>query len=185
MNSKPSSPNLGKVISVRGSVVDIGFEERLPPICSLLCAGTEGQIAIEVLSQLDAHRVHGIALTPTQGLAHVRRFRKRHRPPAVAVVCPMAHSPSCSTVLGAALHKAELFESSVSSVRQRMRSRHKSGSPCRSLSSSPSSRSAAISTLRFTLCCRFYRSPFSRKCPCTKPFRAGLNYRSGWKFQPI
>jgi F-type H+-transporting ATPase subunit beta len=40
----------------------------LPPIYSLLRA-KEGKIAIEVLAQLDAHRVRGIALTPTQGLA--------------------------------------------------------------------------------------------------------------------
>ena len=44
------------------------FDEYLPPIYSLLHA-REGLIAIEVLSQLDAHRVRGIALTPTQGLA--------------------------------------------------------------------------------------------------------------------
>ena len=69
MTSKPGSPNLGTVVSVRGSVVDIGFAGRLPPIHSLLRAGAAGQIAIEVLSQLDAHRVRGIALTPTQGLA--------------------------------------------------------------------------------------------------------------------
>ena len=60
--------NTGVVISVRGSVVDIVFEEHLPPINSLLHA-CEGKIAIEVLSQLDAHRVRGIALTATQGLA--------------------------------------------------------------------------------------------------------------------
>jgi len=60
---------IGTVISVRGSLVDIVFAERLPPIHSLLRAGAEKQIAIEVLSQLDAHRVRGIALTPTQGLA--------------------------------------------------------------------------------------------------------------------
>jgi F-type H+-transporting ATPase subunit beta len=48
--------------------VDILFEEHLPPINTLLHA-REGAIAIEVLSQLDAHRVRGIALTPTQGLA--------------------------------------------------------------------------------------------------------------------
>lgn len=53
---------------MRGSVVDIMFEQRLPPIQSLLHA-FEGEIAIEVLSQLDAHRVRGIALTPTQDLA--------------------------------------------------------------------------------------------------------------------
>ena len=61
--------NLGTVVSVRGSVVDIYFDERLPSIYSLLRAGIEGKIAIEVLSQLDAHRVRGIALTTTQGLA--------------------------------------------------------------------------------------------------------------------
>ena len=60
------SLNSGKLVSVRGSVVDIRFEGYLPPIYSLLHAG---DVAIEVLTQLDAHRVRGIALTPTQGLA--------------------------------------------------------------------------------------------------------------------
>ena len=58
----------GIVVSVRGSVVDIRFDAHLPPIHSLLHA-KEGNIAIEVLAQLDPHRVRGIALTPTQGLA--------------------------------------------------------------------------------------------------------------------
>lgn len=62
------SVNSGTVVSVRGSIVDIVFEKHLPPINSLLHAG-EGLIAIEVLSQLDAHRVRGIALMATQGLA--------------------------------------------------------------------------------------------------------------------
>ncbi len=61
--------NHGTVVSIRGSVVDIRFANRLPPIYSLLHTGSNNQIAIEVLSQLDAHRVRGIALTPTQGLA--------------------------------------------------------------------------------------------------------------------
>ncbi len=54
---------------MRGSVVDVRFDQRLPDIYSVLHAGTEGQIVIEVMAQLDAHRVRGIALTPTQGLA--------------------------------------------------------------------------------------------------------------------
>ena len=58
----------GRVVAVRGSVVDIEFEGLLPPIYSLLLAN-EGKVAIEVLAQLDAHRLRGIALTPTQGLA--------------------------------------------------------------------------------------------------------------------
>lgn len=61
--------NLGMVISVRGSIVDVLFEKHLPPVYTLLRAGRESKIAIEVLTQLDAHRVRGIALTPTEGLA--------------------------------------------------------------------------------------------------------------------
>lgn len=64
MNSQTS----GIIVSVRGSVVDIRFNEHLPPIYSLLHAD-QGRIVIEVLAQLDAHRLRGIALTPTQGLA--------------------------------------------------------------------------------------------------------------------
>jgi F-type H+-transporting ATPase subunit beta len=62
-------PNRGAIASVRGSVVDARFEQCLPPIYSMLHAGAEGEIVIEVLAQLDAHRVRCIALTPTQGLA--------------------------------------------------------------------------------------------------------------------
>ncbi|MFO7541569.1 MAG: F0F1 ATP synthase subunit beta [Thiobacillus sp.] len=68
MANKNRLPNTGVVVSVRGSVVDIVFDTRLPPIYTLLHA-LQGQIAIEVLSQLDVYRVRGIALTPTQGLA--------------------------------------------------------------------------------------------------------------------
>jgi F-type H+-transporting ATPase subunit beta len=68
MGDNASPSNVGAVVSVRGSVVDIQFGAHLPPICSLLQA-KEGEIVIEVLAQLDAHRVRGIALTPTQGLA--------------------------------------------------------------------------------------------------------------------
>ncbi|PHV10559.1 F0F1 ATP synthase subunit beta [Chitinimonas sp. BJB300] len=61
--------NTGVIVSVRGSVVDIHFEAHLPPIHSLLRMGDAGSIVVEVMAQLDAHHVRGIALTPTQGLA--------------------------------------------------------------------------------------------------------------------
>jgi F-type H+-transporting ATPase subunit beta len=67
-NKTPLS-NLGVVVSVRGSVVDIRFDDHLPPIYSVLRAGAEKRIVIEVQGQRDAHHVRGIALTPTQGLA--------------------------------------------------------------------------------------------------------------------
>jgi len=63
-----SAGNVGTVASVRGSVVDIQFDTHLPPIYSLLLA-KKGKIIIEVLAQVDAHHVRGVALTPTQGLA--------------------------------------------------------------------------------------------------------------------
>jgi F-type H+-transporting ATPase subunit beta len=61
--------NHGVLTSVRGSVVDARFEHHLPPIYSLLKAGKEPRVSIEVLMQLDEHQVRGIALNPTEGLA--------------------------------------------------------------------------------------------------------------------
>jgi F-type H+/Na+-transporting ATPase subunit beta len=62
MNDKTTPTN-------SGTVVDVRFDAQLPPIYSVLRAGAEQQIAIEVLAQRDARHVRGIALTPTQGLA--------------------------------------------------------------------------------------------------------------------
>jgi len=61
--------NPGVVVAVRGSVVDIRFDVRLPPIYSVLRTGPDKEIVIEVLAQQDERHVRGIALTPTQGLA--------------------------------------------------------------------------------------------------------------------
>ena len=69
MRAEPPPSNHGAVVSVRGSVVDVRFERHLPPIFSVLRAGAEQQIVVEVMTQLDARRIRGIALTPTQGLA--------------------------------------------------------------------------------------------------------------------
>lgn len=69
MKDPKSALNSGRVVSIRGSVVDILFEQNLPPIHSLLRTGDNLQIVIEVQAQRDAHCVQGIALTPTQGLA--------------------------------------------------------------------------------------------------------------------
>ncbi|AYK15948.1 MAG: F0F1 ATP synthase subunit beta [Methanosarcina flavescens] len=75
MESKDSTQNLGTVISVRGSIVDVFFERHLPSVYTLLRAGKENQIAIEVLTQLDAHHLRGIALNPTEGLARGMEVR--------------------------------------------------------------------------------------------------------------
>ncbi len=67
MNSAPQ--NTGRVTAIRGSVVDVYFEQQLPSIYTLLRTGAQNEIALEVLSQLDARRIRSIALTPTQGLS--------------------------------------------------------------------------------------------------------------------
>jgi F-type H+-transporting ATPase subunit beta len=63
------APSVGVITAVRGSVVDARFDAHLPPIYAVLRTGDRQQIVIEVLAQLDANHVRGIALTPTQGLA--------------------------------------------------------------------------------------------------------------------
>ena len=66
---------MGVVVSIRGSVVDVRFDDHLPPIYSVLRAGPDRQIIIEVLAQQDEHRARGIALTPTQGLRADRQWK--------------------------------------------------------------------------------------------------------------
>lgn len=69
MSDQAGASNVGAIVSVRGSVVDVRFDRHLPPIYSVLRAGDDGRIVIEVLTQRDARHVRGIALTPTEGLA--------------------------------------------------------------------------------------------------------------------
>jgi F-type H+-transporting ATPase subunit beta len=61
-------PNRGRVVSVRGSVVDAEFA-RLPALYNVLEAGDQGEMVIEVVAHLNSRTVRGIALTPTSGLA--------------------------------------------------------------------------------------------------------------------
>ena len=59
----------GTVVSIRGSVVDVRFQDNLPAIRHVLHAGDDDRVRIEVAAHLDANVVRGIALTPTQGLS--------------------------------------------------------------------------------------------------------------------
>lgn len=126
----------GIVLSVRGSVVDIHFEGPLPPIYTLLRAGEDDQIAIEVQSQLNIHHVRGIALTPTQGLARGMIVKNTggplqapvgkevlsrmfnvfgqaidHRPPPADITWRSVHQPPPS--LGRRSAKSEIFETGI------------------------------------------------------------------------
>ncbi len=59
----------GIVAAVRGSVVDVRFEGRLPPINHLLSTGAEPPFIMEILAHIDERTIRGIALTPPQGLS--------------------------------------------------------------------------------------------------------------------
>ncbi len=58
----------GKIISVRGSVVDALFPGRVPPLHTKLEAGPEKSVIIEVVSHQKGKVARGIAITPTAGL---------------------------------------------------------------------------------------------------------------------
>lgn len=58
----------GEVLSIRGSVVDARFKNRLPEIHHQVRPRGHPEIAIEIVAHLDTQKVRGIALTPTQGL---------------------------------------------------------------------------------------------------------------------
>jgi F-type H+-transporting ATPase subunit beta len=60
--------NQGRVIAIRGSVIDVYFQQTLPALHNLLRTGENDRIAIEVMTYLSADRVRGLALTTIQGL---------------------------------------------------------------------------------------------------------------------
>jgi len=60
--------NLGSILSVRGTVVDVQFSQHLPDLKNQLQTGEDNQIVIEVVSHLSSQVVRGVALVPTVGL---------------------------------------------------------------------------------------------------------------------
>jgi len=79
-SSEEEADDTGQVVSVRGSVVDVRFLQRLPAIYAVLRAVDESDLVLEVLAQLDAQTVRAIALTATRGLARGRLLRDTGQP---------------------------------------------------------------------------------------------------------
>lgn len=61
--------NIGRISSVRGSVISAIFPQELPKLYHQLITGENNNIIIEVTKHLDEKTIQGIALTPVQGLA--------------------------------------------------------------------------------------------------------------------
>jgi F-type H+-transporting ATPase subunit beta len=85
MASSPPDPQTGRILSVRGSVIDARFPDRLPEVHHQLRTGDDEAIAIEVVSHLDEETVRGMALTPTQGVARGDAIRNTGHPVRVPV----------------------------------------------------------------------------------------------------
>lgn len=65
INQLNEKPNKGKIIAIRGSVLDIEFPDSLPLVSNLL---KSRKVFIETILHLDDKTIRGIALTSTQGL---------------------------------------------------------------------------------------------------------------------
>ncbi len=78
-------PGIGTVLSIRGSVIDARFPVQLPAVHNELLAGSDGQIVIEVVSQLNQEVIRGIALKPTRGLSRGSLVRNSGQPLKVPV----------------------------------------------------------------------------------------------------
>lgn len=82
----PSSQgNLGTVVSVRGSVIDVRFPGKLPARYNVLLAGERQEVVIEVQSHLTHEIVRGIALTSTRGIGRNRVVVDTGRPLGIPV----------------------------------------------------------------------------------------------------
>lgn len=75
----------GRVVAVRGGVVDFWFQTGLPAINTLVYTGADNGIAVEVFAQLNDNTVRGVALTPTKGLARGMKAISTNEPLKVSV----------------------------------------------------------------------------------------------------
>jgi F-type H+-transporting ATPase subunit beta len=71
------SLNHGVVVAVRGSVVDARFDEKLPQIFSMLKAGEDGRVVIEVMAQRDAQPPSGEVLISVSRLCKLPMGSRR------------------------------------------------------------------------------------------------------------
>lgn len=64
-----TTAHAGIITAVRGSVVDVTFKERLPDLHTMLRAGADGRVRLEVVEQVSPVTVRCLAFTQTGGLA--------------------------------------------------------------------------------------------------------------------
>ena len=67
--NKHEDGDVGRVIAIRGSIVDVEFDEDLPGVYYLLQVQGEPEVAIETVMLLDDRTVRCVAFQPTSGIA--------------------------------------------------------------------------------------------------------------------
>jgi F-type H+-transporting ATPase subunit beta len=75
----------GKIVRIRGSVVDVRFAAHLPPMHQQLVAGQQAKTVLEVVGHVDPRTVRCIALSTTQGLTRLDQVENTGRPLEVPV----------------------------------------------------------------------------------------------------
>jgi len=81
-----SAENIGRVVGIRGSVIDLEFPERLPGINEAVhIEGPAGRILVEIQLHLSQTRVRGIAMSFTAGVARHTEARATGQPITVPV----------------------------------------------------------------------------------------------------
>jgi len=67
-----ASANTGRVVQVIGPVVDVEFDQNIPPIYQALHITSEGDMPIDVIAEVQQHlgenRVRCVSMQPTDGM---------------------------------------------------------------------------------------------------------------------
>jgi F-type H+-transporting ATPase subunit beta len=91
MAKETQKVNTGEVLAVQGSVVDVHFKDKLPPIFGKLTTdaeiekGKKSPVVIEVQDHLDDNTIRGVAITSTQGLSRGDEVKDEGEPLTVPV----------------------------------------------------------------------------------------------------
>ena len=67
-NETPAQENIGYITAIQGSVIDIRFNDKLPPVYNELRTGENRGLIAEVQAHLDGCTVRALAMGPTRGL---------------------------------------------------------------------------------------------------------------------
>lgn len=86
-DNKGRKPSDGKVARIRGSVIDVTFENSLPQINTKLVIGykTDSPVIVEVVAHINDKTVRCMAMQPTQGLSRGMEVLNEGEPLSVPV----------------------------------------------------------------------------------------------------